>query len=474
MTDQAPRVADATDAAGRRAVDLSLVAVALAAVLAALTGLPLFEDGAFYFYKVVATGAPEVPTLRYAAVLPQLPVVAATWLTADVTSLRHVFSLSYGALPILSLIACWLVVRRSAPALILFPALFQTVNQINFSAVSELLWSLHLAWPFVLLAVVRPAARLTWVYGLALGVLLPLLHPMGFALLFALAGLAWLLAALGGPVRGRFRVLIGWFAAAGALRLAWTLLAATGYERGHFEAGGAAHYLLPTNEAQALLILTVLVLGAALAALIAGPGPATSLGPGGARQAAARILGWGAWLLPVLAVWLGSEWLAGIGIKLKVGSVFPAALLLMGLAVVCGLSARGEPRQRVLPGVPWPRVLQACAIAILLLTLAKASAWWTATRGLITVTSDSQASCVQFAPEEPPGLQWPWMAIIDNWTTPLAALVYRAPGPVPLLLPGDGCARLAATGVAHLDSWIQRPFDRLTEAFGPLRAPGGD
>jgi hypothetical protein len=474
-----PAIGDAglSDAAARRAVDTALVAVALAALVAALAGLPLFEDGAFYFYKLLVTGAPEVPALRYAAVLPQLPAAVANWLDADVTILRHVFSLSYAALPVLSLIGCWLVVRGPAPGLILFPALFLVVNQINYSAVSELLWSLHLAWPFVLLAAVRPASRLTLVYGLALGALLPLLHPMAFLLLFALSGLAWLVAVLGGPAsRGRYRALSVWLAAAGALRLVWTGLAATSYERAHFGSSGAAHYLFPPTDAQALLMLIVLALGAVWAwvwlarvqTLRAGAGD----GGGHPSVPGAAILRMGVWTLPVLAVVLGFEWLAGAGIKLKIGLVFPVALSLMGLAAVCGLSVRRWSNAPV--DSRWARAFAVCALAILLMTLAKSSAWWTATRGLITVTADAEQTCVEFGPEQPPGLQWPWMAIIDNWTTPLAALVYRAPGPVPLLLPGDGCARLATTGVAHLDSWIQRPFNVLTDTFGPLRAPAAE
>jgi hypothetical protein len=84
----------------------------------------------------------------------------ATRLTDDVQVLRHIFSLAYAAVPVASLLVCWIPVRDRQPELILL-LLSLVANQINFSSVSELFLSLYLAWPFVLLAVLAPDRRVT-------------------------------------------------------------------------------------------------------------------------------------------------------------------------------------------------------------------------------------------------------------------------------------------------------------------------
>jgi len=76
------------------------------------------------------------------------------------------------------------------------------------------------------------------------------------------------------------------------------------------------------------------------------------------------------------------------------------------------------------------------------------------------------------------------MQIIDDWATPMSALAFRPRLPdlgqgsavdgietIPLLLPGDGCARLTRTGEAHLTSWLWRRWELLEARFGPLRRP---
>ena len=450
---------------GGRPFGWGLGAIALAYGLAALVGLPLYGDGTFYFFRLVMDGVPEIPNLRFAAVLPQLPAWAATHLTGDATLVRHWFSIGYAALPVLSLLACWLATRRLAPALILFPSLCLVANQVNLSGVSELLTSIHLAWPFVFLASLHPGRRITWGYGAALAPVLLLLHPLGFLLHFALAALAVLNARLHADAR-RVWVWIGsGMAVVGGLRLLWTLLGSNEYERSHGGASEAAYYLLADTPAQALLLLLVLALALALAWTLDGDA-------GQRRRRSPRALSLGFLLVPAVGILLGAGLLAGEGIKLKVGAVFPISLLLMGLTAALALARATSPRSRT-PGstahLPWESWLIACALAIVLATAARSAAWWTATRGLINATSSSELRCIPFGPEEPYALQWPWMAIVDNWTAPMSALVFRGPWPIPLLLPKDGCAVLEETGMARIHPWIVYPRSELESRFGPLR-----
>lgn len=446
-------------------VALSLGAIGLAWGIAALVGLPLYGDGTLYYFRLVLDRVPEIPNLRLAAVLPQIPALVAIRLSDDPLLTRHLFSLGYAALPVLSLFACWIIVRRPAPALILYPALFLVANLVNLSGVSELLTSLYLAWPLVLLAGLYPRWRGTWVYAATFAPILLFLHPLGFLLLFALAGLGWLDAYRHPGLRSVWGPLAAGLGIAGALRLLWTLLGANAYERSYQEIAEAAHYLMADTPTKALFLLLVLSLGLLLA--LAEDHQAR----GGAHWVR-RGLSLGFLLVPLVAMMLGGEFLAGEGIKLKVGAVYPLSLLLMGLAA-WATRAAARPTDRANDngrrGLPWAAWLAACALAIVLVTTAKSAAWWTATRGLINATASSELDCIPLGPEEPYGLQWPWMAIVDNWTAPMAALIYRAPWPIPLLLPRDGCEVLTGTGVARLHPWIHYPYTALEARFGPLR-----
>lgn len=459
------RVAAAPDVcalSGRQVLNLGLALVVFAFVPGALLGLPLFGDGAYYFFKVALDGVPLVPNLRVGAVLPQLPALAASWLIEDVRLLRHIFSFAYGGLPAASLLLCWLVVRKRAPELVLLPLLFMIANQINFSAVSELLVSLYLAWPFVLLAALAPHRGPTWMYGAVLAPLLLVLHPLNFALAGLLSLVAVSRAGSGGPSRRIWARLALAFGVCALLRLVWTLIGANDYERSVTEPGSAARYLLPETLSQGVLLTWVVV----LALLVALRLVVAERRRGGVD----RLMWPGFLLLPIVGILVAADILAGEGIKLKAALTFPIALLLMGLAVAIAgrSSAVADARGIRLLG----RLVLVGALTVTLIATAKSAAWWTATRGLMNATASAEMSCLPFGPEEPYALQWPWMAIIDDWATPMNALVFRAPWAIPLLLPGEGCRRLEQTGQARLSTWIRRPAAQLEATFGPLRSVG--
>ena len=151
--------------ASRITIAAGFVLLGLSAAVSAAVGLPLYGDGALYFLEMVLEREPLVPNQRFGAVLPQLPLVLTMAMTDQVTFLRHVFCLGYGLLPFLSALTCWLIVRDREPELILFPALFLAANQINFSAVSELLLCLYLGWPFLLFACLQPSGPKIAVFG---------------------------------------------------------------------------------------------------------------------------------------------------------------------------------------------------------------------------------------------------------------------------------------------------------------------
>lgn len=447
-----------------RGVWLALLLIGSTQVLVAAVGLPLFGDGVYYFFKIALDGEAMAPNGRIGAILPQLPALGARLFVEDVLVLRHLFALTYASLPVLSLLACWLIARRRAPALVLLPTLFLVANQINFSAVSELLLSLYLSWPFVLLAALAPARTGTRLFGWLLAPLLVLLHPLTFVLAAALGVLAVVVARADARHARTWSRLALAFGVAALLRLGWTWLGANDYERSLVAPEAAVGYLLPGTLAQGLLLAWTLALALLVAA---SPSIATWTGH---RAIVQRLLALGFLALPIIGVMVAADILAGEGIKLKVAIIYPLALTLM--AVTFAMVRVGHGSAQVGARRPPPRLaasMLVAALSIALIGTAKAAAWWTATHGLMNVTASVEVECLPFGPEEPYGLQWPWMAIIDDWATPMNALMFRAPWPIPLLLPKDGCARLRETGRVHFTSWISRPAVRIEARFGPFR-----
>jgi hypothetical protein len=466
-------------------VEVGLASIALAYGLGAMVGLPLFEDGGWYYFKIVTDAQPLVPNLRFAAVIPQLPGLWAARLGVDATGVRHAFSLGYAALPVLSLVTCWLLVRRFLPALLLLPLLHFLLNLINFSGVSELLTSLYLTWPLVIGMALYPERPRVWACAAVAGPLLVLLHPVAFVPTVGLAALALILGRVRSDLGQVWLWLGGWLAASGLLRLGWTLAHTTGYERSNLSGDGLAHYVLTETPGQHLLLAAVVALAAAVAgSLLRARADARAPGPPspGRRAATRELPGWLAWgfaLLPVVAVLVSLEIVAGEGIKLKSAATFAAGLLLMAVTVLVVLragpagSAPASPRGYGLPAA-------LAVLAMLLILLTKAAAWWSATQGLRNVIAEPDLDCIPFEWHRPFGLQWPWMGLIDDWATPMNALAFRPElplpdgagiAPIPLLLPDDGCQVLEETGIVYPTPWIERPFEVLEERFGPLRRP---
>lgn len=460
----------------RAAVLIGIGAMAFSAAVAALAGLPLFGDGAYYYLVNVVQTEPAVPNHRYGAVVAQLPAFAARLVTDDALLVRHAFAAGYAALPLVSLLASWLVVHRRAPALAVFPMLSLVALQINFSAVSELIASLHFTWPVLLAAALYPERAGARLAAVLLGALLLLLHPLAFApaLLLAFTGLAAARvadrAAGGRQVHETpWRRVALWLLLTAAARLAWTALGVNAYERGLLETEPALSYLLPSTVPQRLLLLLLLLL--ALAALrellreIADGGRAETVLP-----IAYRLL---LPLLAMLAAGVALEILLGHGIKLKAGVTFVLGLGLMVLAALAGLA-------RHVPGAVRPdgrhgaaSLIAACAVTVVVLTLAKSAAWWTATHALQNMVADTDAACLALEPDKPFALQWRWMAIVDDWASPINALAFRPRGearpPIALLLPEAACAVAWRTGEVVLASWIRSRLAVLDSYFGPLR-----
>jgi hypothetical protein len=190
--------------------------IVAALVVAALSGGALLWDGSYYLYSTLNSQAPFLPNNRYIAVVLETPVLLAFQITHNITVLKAVFGLTYALVPLISLLLCWLIVRRTAPALFVWAALgfgFGTLMlQLHFIAEATL--SVQLMWPVVLAALTPPR---WWVRGVVILLSLAAFfsHPFALALFAVVAGLA---ASIGW--RYREQRLEKWLWAAGFVALA--------------------------------------------------------------------------------------------------------------------------------------------------------------------------------------------------------------------------------------------------------------
>ncbi|MCF7979450.1 MAG: hypothetical protein K9L82_15860 [Chromatiaceae bacterium] len=510
----------------RSAGDFAVALAVCGYLVAAAVGLPLFEDGSFYFFTIVIEHAAVVPNLRVSAVLPQLPAVMAFSLGADLTLGRFIFSAAYMAIPLATLVGSWLLLRRRVPALLLLVLPSFLALQLNFSGVSELLSGLYLTWPVLLAMLLLPQRR--WVMALAIGwgPLLLLLHPLTFIFCFGLGLVAWLLswgagnwvASVAVKERLVWRRIGLWLVANGLARVAWTAFGLNDYERGRLNPSSALGYLFGETVAQHLLIAMLVCL-----TLLCFWVLHRRQLPSWASRALLLLL----WLVLLIAAWVSAEYLLGEGIVLK--SAMTLGVGLLGMAAVTWLVLQGDAgrslqkeagrgvareagqsiqrkagqgmqreagqgvQRKTEPGMQKETgqsaagskrpstAMHMLGVALLMLLMAKSSAWWTGVRGLQDMVASSDTACIPFGDNEPYSLQWPWMVITDSWPTPFTALVTRpfVPTsedgefqPIAVMLKHDGCEQLRATGMLHLPVGVSLPFEAVDAALGPLRRPG--
>jgi hypothetical protein len=181
----------------------ALAVLSASLIVAAAVGLPLAWDGSWYLYRLLADGAPATPHGRLIDAILQMPVLAigAVDHRPDLTAARFSFALTYAVVPTIALAACWSILRRRAPALLIWPALGIGLALLpglaNFT--SEAMIAVEIAWPIFCAAVVGVPGRGAPVVGV-LALALALSHPTGPAFLLVAAVVAWVTARARGDV----------------------------------------------------------------------------------------------------------------------------------------------------------------------------------------------------------------------------------------------------------------------------------
>ncbi len=213
------------------AVFFGLVTAAYAA--AAAMGLGLTWDGAYYLFQALNTGQAFEPRDRVLDVLLQQPVLALRSFVDDPAVLAAVFGFSCLLVPLASLAASWLIVRKHQPRMFVWPVLGMGLLLLPGQAAvqSEAMMALEMIWPILLAVIVgRPSDN--WMIVLGFGIFLALAHPFAVPLLAGLAAAVFVVHV----ARRRERPQLWWAIAFLALAgLAWLRVANNELDPTHTE-----------------------------------------------------------------------------------------------------------------------------------------------------------------------------------------------------------------------------------------------
>ncbi len=166
--------------------------VAGALIIAAICGA-FSWDGSYYLFQTLDKQTPFVPDGRPYYLLLNWPALAITHFTADFTAIRLAFDLSYILVPLLALGASWLIVRKEAPSLFIWPALAVGLGTLagQFFLTGQGIQQAQLGWP-ILLATLLRLPRRQFLVALVFAALVFAGHPIGIAIF----GLCALVAAV--------------------------------------------------------------------------------------------------------------------------------------------------------------------------------------------------------------------------------------------------------------------------------------
>ena len=141
---------------------------AVATLVATAAGLPLLWDGSLFLLETLNTRSIFIAHYRFIDALFEIPMLLAANVTTDLHILGVVFNLSYTLIPLISIGLSWWIVRKTAPALIVWPVLgiglLLVSGQIFF--IIETIAVVELFWPILLALLVRPPRKMNFIIAL--------------------------------------------------------------------------------------------------------------------------------------------------------------------------------------------------------------------------------------------------------------------------------------------------------------------
>lgn len=382
-------------------------------------------DGAYYLFRTLDTGVPFIAHDRLIDAPIHRPVLWVNSLTDSLTILRATFGAVHVVTPLVALAFSWWVVRKEAPALIIWPllgiGLATLPGQINF--ISEGIKAHQLMWP-VLLAVLigLPARTIPMVAMLSLVIMY--LHPAAVPVLGAVAAVALLIGTLHPANRERLYPVAVCLAIASLLRYG---MITGGYQTGEMNIETMKRQWL--NSATGLpgvsLILAfaaaIALLGAALLRSIPRPLQVIPM----ALVALAGV---------ALAFWAidPTRWWDALEFR---GPASIVSLAMAGFASLDAILATGTKRDRLhaLPGLRrWTG--QTIAVAFAVVLSIQSINYGRVIDEMNDTLAASEAQCL--AVSDLPGMP---ESPLNHWSIASLSLLYQGWKPSKVVLPGGGC-----------------------------------
>jgi hypothetical protein len=168
-------------------------------------------DGSSYFFEIVEFQRLFQPVDRFSSAPFEYPTVIASAFTNSVSTLRHVFGVSYAFAPLSAILASWLVIRRRTPHLMVWPVL--AIGVVAFPAivfpVSESGIVAEWAWPLVFVTLVALDEIPSLVVGLIFSIFLLFLAANALVVFILIAAIAAVRAASQPAARTRMLLWAG-------------------------------------------------------------------------------------------------------------------------------------------------------------------------------------------------------------------------------------------------------------------------
>lgn len=483
-------------------------------VLSAIVSLQLFQDGSSYLLEILISHS-AIRHHRSTVLLIQGPTMFIARLLARthtdpnhrLQAIRLVFSLSYSLIPFISLILSWAIVQRKNENLFVWAALIILfTNLVNFSWVSELLISLQLACPLLLVAILMPGTRQFW--GLAI-ILLPLiffLHPLVSLILMTIAIGCGYMSFKNLNRRPAFLFAAIIFLVAATARGILSIYSLTPYEKSFLEVSGMNDYILTTSKENIFFLIISLFIGVTcmfseslqksnrqkmffislfllvqastfvlilanlhfinynikIMIFLVGEGfMLISQGRSYFGRSSATIFKspyHSCIILAIMgAILLVSQYFSGSGrFPLKTGLALLVSLLMMLMMSIDSqnIFTQTETMHRF-------RLVITLAIVFSVVIASKSLIWYSSVHKLEKSLVVSNGDCTEVVSDDFTWLQRNPYNIINNWSLPSLALVMQDHQPRKLLLEAHSCKLFYELGMVQIDPWTKIPQESL-------------